>query len=214
MRGKHLPNAGLNLWPCLIPACAGKTPTSPLPTNGPPAHPRACGENPSKSPSKHFTMGSSPRVRGKRIPPRRNRSIPGLIPACAGKTASSPVILEELGAHPRVCGENASVTYLTRTFLGSSPRVRGKLAVVRDDDRLARLIPACAGKTRDIVLAVSPVQAHPRVCGENVSALPLLTVLTGSSPRVRGKPVEHVAGHAGCRLIPACAGKTNSWFQG
>ena len=50
--------------------------------------------------------------------------------------------------------------------------------------------------------------AHPRVGGENASSATSVAMLTGSSPRGRGKLTQHqdIAIHAG--LIPAWAGKT------
>ena len=51
------------------------------------AHPRVCGENLRASPQTTQVRGSSPRVRGKRGCHRGARSMRGLIPACAGKTA-------------------------------------------------------------------------------------------------------------------------------
>ena len=66
---------------------------------------------------------------------------------------------------------------------GSSPRVRGKPGRPRPPRRGDGLIPACAGKTRALVVV-------------------------GSSPRVWGKLVV-LENAAPCpRLIPACAGKT------
>ena len=91
--------------------------------------------------------------------------------------------------------------------LGSSPRVRGK----RDDDLAhpcgARLIPACAGKTPPRGASFRPSGAHPRVCGENhgkaensydpglipacagktTPSRATISLIAGSSPRVRGK---------------------------
>ncbi len=51
------------------------------------------------------------------------------------------------GAHPRACGENLAVLSLLAAFVGSSPRVRGKLLALGDLAAEPRLIPARAGKT-------------------------------------------------------------------
>ena len=52
------------------------------------------------------------------------------------------------------------------------------------------------------------MRAHPRVCGENLLAQSATQLISGSSPRVRGKlrgvPCRFVENG----LIPACAGKT------
>ena len=111
-------------------------------------------------------------------------------------------------AHPRVCGENTSRARRERRRNGSSPRVRGKLTHCEPPKPVCWLIPACAGKTRDSEFGWVWNWAHPRVCGENLETSESADETTGSSPRVRGKPVEslHKSLHRG--LIPACAGKT------
>ena len=92
----------------LIPACAGKTRRPRRRQTPPAAHPRVCGENSIVTLVIESTKGSSPRVRGK--PGRKHpKPHPGrLIPACAGKTFFGETFKKQLGAHPRVCGENAS----------------------------------------------------------------------------------------------------------
>ena len=72
------------------------------------------------------------------------------------------------------------------------------------------LIPAYAGKTAYCFLRSARRGAHPRVCGENRLYQALLLRVAGSSPRMRGKLVEHYIGTARGRLIPAYAGKTPS----
>ena len=97
---------------------------------------------------------------------------------------------------------------LRRNVQGSSPRVRGK-QVYRKRSRIAHgLIPACAGKTTFPSDWHRDNRAHPRVCGENVSQATGVGINEGSSPRVRGKPMDHNKRHGNSRLIPACAGKT------
>ena len=91
---------------------------------------------------------------------------------------------------------------------GSFPRVRGKRQVRHQGIIVARLIPACAGKTRRLWAWRPPSPAHPRACGENVLAASSASSTPGSSPRVRGKRdcVRRPAPSRG--LIPARAGKT------
>ena len=153
-------------------------------------------------------FGSSPRVRGKQILGFKDSSQKGLIPACAGKTGPLRRKYRHSGAHPRVCGENKNRSPNTSPHMGSSPRVRGKQSAFRHGTRLTGLIPACAGKTVTRRRPAVCQRAHPRVCGENpLFSLPFLPV-SGSSPRVRGKP--GLGGHKDFMvgLIPACAGKT------
>ena len=96
-----------------------------------------------------------------------------------------------------------------RHIAGSSPRVRGKLALCWDKGRRLRLIPACAGKTTSLEFTRLRAWAHPRVCGENESTASPQRLWAGSSPRVRGKPVTDSISPRRRGLIPACAGKTS-----
>ena len=70
----------------LIPACAGKTDRAEKSLALARAHPRVCGENEAHYCALMHPPGSSPRVRGKLQNPQDNLPLPGLIPACAGKT--------------------------------------------------------------------------------------------------------------------------------
>ena len=46
--------------------------------------------------------------------------------------------------------------------------MRGKLRMAGVDVSIARITPACAGKTGKITIRVLTIGDHPRVCGENV----------------------------------------------
>ena len=116
--------------------------------------------------------------------------------------------IEEIRAHPRVCGENYTENAPVRSSAGSSPRVRGKLVAADLNKVAARLIPACAGKTSSWAWAARPMTAHPRVCGENSRAAFFMSPPWGSSPRVRGKLRQIRCPILRHGLIPACAGKT------
>ena len=154
----------------LIPARAGKTPTPPSPAPSSWAHPRACGENVVWEGVGMRAPGSSPRVRGKPGPGLQEAARGGLIPARAGKTSISFAAPRCPPAHPRACGENMQQSAGAVESVGSSPRVRGKLAVggaqVVDDG----LIPARAGKTTRAATPKPGCAAHPRACGENPTA--------------------------------------------
>ena len=94
--------------------------------------------------------------------------------------------------------------------VGSSPRMRGKLACQGIGFFSEGLILACAGKTNRIASLVSNLPAHPRVCGENGIRRGKPTSPPGSSPRVRGKRLDGLQVDAADGLIPACAGKTSA----
>ena len=210
VRGKPWPPGVVINLSRLIPACAGKTAFQDyLPCTGP-AHPRVCGENCGQSLRLRTRGGSSPRVRGKRW--FRNSGQPSgrLIPACAGKTTHDRHDHPRTGAHPRVCGENSICSCPVIPANGSSPRVRGKLSALVADSHPVRLIPACAGKTNQRAASARVARAHPRVCGENIEGEEFLSPVSGSSPRVRGKPLRRRNLPSRPRLIPACAGKTGA----
>ena len=192
----------------LIPACAGKTIVMVIARKLNAAHPRVCGENPTRKVPYNVCRGSSPRVRGKLHRSAARARSRGLIPACAGKTTSLPTTTRATVAHPRVCGENVPRLSGATVRVGSSPRVRGKHAETRAHFPPPGLIPACAGKTVSVTLGPPLTWAHPRVCGENSGSRSDGPGLSGSSPRVRGKPGPFPTWGPKRRLIPACAGKT------
>ena len=147
-----------------------------------------CGENNTTDAIYSQGAGSSPRVRGKQHPQDPQQPHRRLIPACAGKTLAAASNVTARAAHPRVCGENHVRGRVGREEHGSSPRVRGKLMVRYGWSDPDRFIPACAGKTDTSEYFTACSGVHPRVCGENVSALSTGDPGDGSSPRVRGKP--------------------------
>ena len=148
VRGK--PRAGLQeaARRGLIPACAGKTRETLAWPGVRWAHPRACGENMQQSAGAVESVGSSPRVRGKRSRGGSDALENRLIPARAGKTGPTPGKQCPSRAHPRACGENGSSDSPRVALAGSSPRVRGKLGKIGPPLPGVRLIPARAGKTR------------------------------------------------------------------
>ena len=208
VRGKHDLITTQKLLGHLIPARAGKTRSGPPPGSGRTAHPRVCGENVGDRARLCGVLGSSPRVRGKQGHSGNERSDPGLIPACAGKTPRAPCPGYPDRAHPRACGENVVCSAMSFGFPGSSPRVRGKPHRQRQPPDEAGLIPARAGKTGGSVCRSASQAAHPRACGENVVCSAMSFGFPGSSPRVRGKPHRQRQPPDEAGLIPARAGKT------
>ena len=189
-RGKRDDRSVLAAAHGLIPAWAGKTPR--------PARDR------------EQVSGSSPRGRGKRALDLPVEIGNRLIPAWAGKTPGLRRPPPGHRAHPRVGGENREVGEQRGRFGGSSPRGRGKHQDDQAQHFRAGLIPAWAGKTVWMHVGGRGIRAHPRVGGENVSAMTRPAPPMGSSPRGRGKlntlPQEASPG----RLIPAWAGKTST----
>ena len=207
-RGKRAHDTRFRRAVGLIPAHAGKTtqPTAATDKNG--AHPRSRGENACAPASRIELRGSSPLTRGKRDHSLPQRLITGLIPAHAGKTASScqPATLDS--AHPRSRGENNTRGVSTARHPGSSPLTRGKPWRGRCEQVGRGLIPAHAGKTERDDWPVGYSWAHPRSRGENVYAAQSAVDAMGSSPLTRGKRRGCARHVRPVGLIPAHAGKT------
>ena len=146
-RGKRMCPSWITTRAGLIPAHAGKTPPRRTRLRSGTAHPRSRGENPSAQANGSVLSGSSPLTRGKhwyRLDQHRSLR---LIPAHAGKTASSVLHLGEYWAHPRSRGENDLNGVEVAALAGSSPLTRGKLLWGVRGQHGVGLIPAHAGKT-------------------------------------------------------------------
>ena len=147
MRGKRsteLPERGQTRN---IPAYAGKTARIWIASDKAAEHPRVCGENQISAQPALFPFGTSPRMRGKLDEIIISELAQRNIPAYAGKTAGRTWSVVVPREHPRVCGENLVMAFLTAVTNGTSPRMRGK-----PSGRLfgligRRNIPAYAGKT-------------------------------------------------------------------
>ena len=133
------------------------------------------------------------------------------IPAYAGKTGHWAVSSRKNAEHPRVCGENEREFISHPHHAGTSPRMRGKLALLQKPVKHVRNIPAYAGKTSFTTWVTSYQEEHPRVCGENHIDTRLSTDRIGTSPRMRGKPTGGAKVGSEIRNIPAYAGKTCAW---
>ena len=194
----------------ITPACAGKT----FPGAGcgfrPRDHPRVCGENNPMYGRHHSAKGSPPRVRGKLRDEYQDKYPERITPACAGKTQRVCESVIRSKDHPRVCGENLGGRRLLPGQRGSPPRVRGKRLQSADDLGIARITPACAGKTPRRGRGGQGREDHPRVCGENKDTGRKRFKQSGSPPRVRGKHKWACARLLRDRITPACAGKTAS----
>ena len=191
-----------------IPACAGNTCSGDVVMAMAPVHPRVCGEHLERVNGAEAYVGSSPRVRGTRLPEDRNAVVKRFIPACAGNTGRIFSRFTAMPVHPRVCGEHMSGPKNPEDGVGSSPRVRGTRHSPDPDRVLHRFIPACAGNTRRGHACGRYQAVHPRVCGEHWCTPRLPSGATGSSPRVRGTLQNVLQDTSAQRFIPACAGNT------
>ena len=86
--------------------------------------------------------------------------------------------------------------------------MRGALLADRLDPRPRGIIPADAGSTGNWAHGKRNIRDHPRGCGEHIAALPNAGTVPGSSPRMRGAPIQNLSDSVDSRIIPADAGST------
>ena len=110
--------------------------------------------------------------------------------------------------HPRLSGEYSINDRLMTCNLGSSPLARGVLGPTDLPCSHRRIIPACAGSTRNSYCTDCSNRDHPRLRGEYTLTLIEYYFSCGSSPLARGVPAIGVIGSSALRIIPACAGST------
>ncbi|KFI72989.1 hypothetical protein BMIN_0702 [Bifidobacterium minimum] len=208
MRGKPVVCGKTGGGQGIIPASAGQTFSSTLRPSACKDHPRECGANRTVSVPKTTPQGSSPRVRGKQSQSRDVPRASRIIPASAGQTSTSCRTRSTGEDHPRECGANVMPAIATFIVGGSSPRVRGKLMAVLFWVSLAGIIPASAGQTTACSRRILPHTDHPRECGANFFRTVWNGMVSGSSPRVRGKRPIRYPHTAVAWIIPASAGQT------
>ena len=109
-----------------------------------------------------------------------------------------------------MCGANFGSISTTIGSAGSSPRVRGEQVQPCRPRHCSRIIPACAGRTTGRPSSTLAFPDHPRVCGANCSTVSACSRAIGSSPRVRGERAQSGEELTCGRIIPACAGRTDS----
>ena len=208
MRGKRQCAAHRTHVERSIPAYAGETASSTIRRWSFTVDPRVCGGNSRPMRRSSSSRGRSPRMRGKHgargMRPASHRSIP----AYAGETRRPARRSRGASVDPRVCGGNDTTMMNMPVFPGRSPRMRGKLQLVKECAVHPRSIPAYAGETKWGLTGKRSVQVDPRVCGGNLASPPRISLRPGRSPRMRGKQRPNQIAKAAFRSIPAYAGET------
>ena len=125
MRGTQRPGVERPRPRRFIPAHAGNTGDHRQEGEGRAVHPRACGEHATRIVEAIKHDGSSPRMRGTRLPNPRCPHNWRFIPAHAGNTASNARSIRTPTVHPRACGEHMHASRESNGHAGSSPRMRG-----------------------------------------------------------------------------------------
>ena len=171
-------------------------------------HPRACGEQVRVECLFRVERGSSPRLRGTGNHRCNGEWRRRFIPAPAGNGDTLSMVSSSGSVHPRACGEQIGSCPAPYGNHGSSPRLRGTVLDGFVAVFHSRFIPAPAGNRSRGPEPRHQSSVHPRACGEQFGGRDRVSVLTGSSPRLRGtvQPVSRPREES--RFIPAPAGNS------
>ncbi len=176
-------------------------------------HPRGCGAHTLSCVCTESKRGSSPRVRGSPSDVDITAHLLGIIPAGAGLTRRSAEQVPRSRDHPRGCGAHRSNLSRRPPCRGSSPRVRGSLHLSACLVSFFGIIPAGAGLTSAELQTTLGCGDHPRGCGAHLTRTSASGCLMGSSPRVRGSPLNFSMLLLSHGIIPAGAGLTSELFD-
>ena len=130
-----------------------------------------------------------------------------ITPAQAGKSPGSASGWPRRRDHPRVGGEKILLHLAVHGCLGSPPRGRGKVLLLRIVRIAVRITPAWAGKSTIGQKFPQSEWDHPRAGGEKEMELPYHESAWGSPPRGRGKGEQKLLLFQPRRITPAWAGK-------
>ena len=126
MRGKPRLLFIHQIFKGITPADAGKTQPRDMRGTACWDHPRGCGENVRPVFSVRLVTGSPPRMRGKHVNVKGQKTPKRITPADAGKTIVFNNCKIARWDHPRGCGENGARSTPAPVGRGSPPRMRGK----------------------------------------------------------------------------------------
>ncbi len=152
--------------------------------------------------------GRSPRGRGRRGRTIRSRRCHRSIPAWAGETRAGLWAGCGRAVDPRVGGGDVSAGCSITPPNGRSPRGRGRRHRVRVNNDPTRSIPAWAGETRSPAGRRPRRRVDPRVGGGDGHGAQPSWMLSGRSPRGRGRPPDQPPMPNLLWSIPAWAGET------
>ena len=173
----------------ITPACAGKRARFLRACRRSGNHPRMRGEETIMPPLHPILQESPPHARGRVSGLIARDVIPGITPACAGKSRLRCDAVASPGNHPRVRGEEAHASMTGAHQLESPPRARGRALDLRVGTLGRGITPVCAGKSATRLTGPSPT--------------------TESPPYARGRVPAAQDGRRPAGFTPACAGKSD-----
>ena len=111
MRGRLLCKLFARIMERNTPAYAGKTLEACRELRHRGKHPRVCGEDINQNAAGGAGWETPPRMRGRLVSECHKMYLTRNTPAYAGKTSFSSLLMSLSRKHPRVCGEDNSLTY-------------------------------------------------------------------------------------------------------
>ena len=108
--------------------------------------------------------------------------------------------------HPHACGDKFHKTFTKLSYRGSSPRVWGQAARnIKITDNV-RIIPTRVGTSASLRVIKSTLWDHPHACGDKASKPLVLSMTSGSSPRVWGQASTASTATSPAGIIPTRVG--------
>ena len=157
-------------------------------------------------------MGVLPQGRGTPSDIHHRIQCVRFILADAGNSWLFGVLKRTKTVYPRWRGELDSMATVTACPGGLSPLARGTPPLRSSTRSISRFIPAGAGNSRSILLALFRLAVYPRWRGELCIKTSVKNFAVGLSPLARGTPAKADAFTNGHRFIPAGAGNSNRLF--
>ena len=157
-------------------------------------------------------MGVLPQGRGTPSDIHHRIQCVRFILADAGNSWLFGVLKRTKTVYPRWRGELDSMATVTACPGGLSPLARGTPPLRSSTRSISRFIPAGAGNSRSILLALFRLAVYPRWRGELCIKTSVKNFAVGLSPLARGTLFMRGSKSPRRRFIPAGAGNSNRLF--
>ena len=190
------------------PTCVGKAARHPGRPLDEAVHPHVCGEGSFTASATLLAYGSPPRVWGRRLAGRAALRHVRFTPTCVGKAPSVPADPRPGAVHPHVCGEGANTVMALPPPSGSPPRVWGRRAAANSPSSWRTVHPHVCGEGAPRRCRARPRGRFTPTCVGKATNRSIHSVsLSGSPPRVWGRPCCMRPCPLTIRFTPTCVGK-------
>ena len=169
-------------------------------------HPHACGDKLFLGYHRLCCHGSSPRVWGQGQIINNFITKIRIIPTRVGTSLLLSQRIRGFRDHPHACGDKFDMRFPQAFALGSSPRVWGQGRSTTFGRTFRGIIPTRVG-TSQIAQFVNAVgKDHPHACGDKSRRITIAFCFALSSPRVWGQVIPNIVVVTVRRIIPTRVG--------